>query len=100
MRSIKLARFVAASVLLFVIGNAVSAQDTAPASRPKHRRYKFILRFPILFFVALSRKSSHVLVVTQTQCQRGEYAEKGIRASYFTESEGQRLSELGKRALN
>ena len=42
MRSIKLARFVAASVLLFVIGNAVSAQDTAPASRPKHRRYKFI----------------------------------------------------------
>jgi probable HAF family extracellular repeat protein len=42
MRSTKLARIVAASVLLFAVANALSAQDTAQESRPRHRRYKFV----------------------------------------------------------
>jgi probable HAF family extracellular repeat protein len=42
MRSTRLARIVVASVLLFAIGNVLSAQDIESASRPKHRRYKFI----------------------------------------------------------
>src|SRR3984893_8478057 len=42
MRSINLARLVAAAALLFAIANDLSAQDTAQAGRPKHHRHKFV----------------------------------------------------------
>jgi probable HAF family extracellular repeat protein len=37
-----LARIVGSLVLTLAIGNALSAQDTAPANSPKDRRYKFV----------------------------------------------------------
>lgn len=42
MRSINFARTFTALVLVFAIGNVLSAQDATVGSRPRHRRYKFI----------------------------------------------------------
>jgi probable HAF family extracellular repeat protein len=42
MKSSKLTRMFAASVLVFAIGNLVSAQETTVGSRPRHRRYKVV----------------------------------------------------------